>query len=309
LAKIRVGAAIVAGFGLIRRRPLSILAWGLLPVLVQVGSLLLLAPLYLATLGPALQAIGNGGAGMAPPAPLPQSFQLQALGQLSNLVQIAVGAIVYCAIWRAMLHPGRSSFASFRIGAPELLFAVLTFAGTIALTVGVIVLLIPTMLLGAIAGAIAHDVNIAVLVAFPVFGLVALISVFYLLVRFSLVGPMMVADGRFHLFESWTQTRGHVGGLTLVGLGVLGLLLVSEIVFLAAMFAIGAASIAAVGGLQAFSTMIQHAPQALFARLWPFLAGYVALLVPIAGCITAIAAAPWAKVYLDLHPDASDIFA
>jgi hypothetical protein len=309
VAKIQVRAAIVAGVGLIRRRPLSMLAWGVLPVLLQVATLLAVAPIYLTLFGPALQAMGGYHPGVAPPPPPTQSFQLQGLVQLANLVELVVGAVISCAIWRSILHPERSSFASVRVGKPELLFAVLSFAGTIALTVGLIVLLIPTFILGGIVGGISHDVNIAMAVALPAFTLVALVVACYLLLRFSLVGPMMVADGRFHLFESWSRTRGHVGSLLLVGLGVFGLALLCQIVVLVVLFAIGGAAVFAVGGLGAVTTMIQHSPQALLGKLWPFLAGYSVLLIPIDGCLAAIIGAPWARVYQDLHPDTSDVFA
>ena len=127
MGRISVGAAVGSGFGLIARRPVSVVVWGLLPLLLQVAAIALLAPLYVAMISQ-LSAAAAGGAASAPTFS-PQVLQLQGSAQLLNFAQLAVSAVLYCAVFRAVLHPEKSSFASLRVGAEEFYVGVLFSAG------------------------------------------------------------------------------------------------------------------------------------------------------------------------------------
>jgi hypothetical protein len=311
MADISIGAAVGAGFGLIRRRPLSVLAWGAVRVGLQLAAFALLAPYYLGIYGSMLQGLANGAGPMAgllsPQAQ--QMQQVQGLVQLVNLAQLLVSMVVYCAVFRAVLHPERSSFAYLRIGPPELFLVVLAFAAFIALFVGLLVITIPVAIVIGVTVAVTHGGSAAALALIPIVVLALLVAGVFVGLRFAFVGPMMVQDGKFHLFESWTATRGRVGSLFLIGLSLFGLLLLIDILLLAIVFALGAAAVQSLGGLSQVAAQLRASPQALIGRLAPLLAVYALLQIPIGGCLSAIAGAPWAKAYSDLQPGAAEHFA
>jgi hypothetical protein len=137
-----------------------------------------------------------------------------------------------------------------------------------------------------------------------------IVALFYLLLRFSLVGPMMVDDGKFHLGESWTLTRGKVGSLFVIGLLLILILLLAEIVVLAVLIAVGSVGLgAAAGGLSHLDVFFQQPPQAMLSKLAPLLVVFAVLWVPLVGCAAAIMGAPWARAYRDLtHGDVAATF-
>jgi hypothetical protein len=307
MADISVGAAIGAGFSLIRRRPLAVLAWGAVPIVVQVAAFSLLAPYYVSLFGEMFRAAQAGQAPAAAGMP-PEMFTLQALSQVLNLVQVAVSSVIYCAVFRAVLHPEQSAWAYMRLGAPEFFLGMLTFGAAMAFGLGIVVLIIPVAIIVGIAAAVSHSVA-AVAILIPLFVIALIIAIFVVAVRFSLVGPMIVDDGKFHLLESWHATRGKAGSLFLVALALFGIFLAIEIVAVAIVVGVGAAVLAGSGGFAHVQAFFQQPPPVLISTLAPYLAGYVIVSIPIAGCFSAIAAAPWARAYLDLKADASEAFA
>jgi hypothetical protein len=298
MARIDVGAAIGAGFSLIRHRPLSVLAWGVPPVLLQVGALLVILPTFSSLV-----------AGNPQQPPTGQILVLQGVSQLINLVQLLLNAILYCAVWRAVLQPQRSSFAYLRLGGPEFFVTVLTFAASIALGFAMFIVMIPALILGGIAGGATHSVAVGLAVGVPIAIAVFVVGGGYLALRFAFVGPMMVLDGRFHLFESWAATRGRVGALLLIGLGLLGIFLAIELVLLGLFVGGFAGMVLANGGFAQFMTEVQASPLTTLSKYAPLLIVYAVLLVPLGGCFLAIGGAPWARAYRDLLPDHSEAFA
>ena len=306
---ISVGAALGEGFGLIRRKPLTVLAWGAVMILLQLATFTLFAPYYLTVYGAFIDSLVH-----QTPLPItalssPDIRRTQGLLELFNLVQLFAVVVVYCASFRAVLHPERSSFAYLRVGAPEVLLSILAVAGFVALIIAMVIVLIPVGIILGIVVAATHGGGAAILVAVPILMVVMACVVLFLAARFALVGPMMVEDGRFHLFESWTLTRGRVGSLMLVGLGLFVFLLVADIVLLALLVAGGAAVAHSVGGLGPALALLRGPPQAALAKLAPVFAVYLIIHLPLAGCVVAIAGAPWAKAYRDLLPEAAHVFA
>jgi hypothetical protein len=133
----------------------------------------------------------------------------------------------------------------------------------------------------------------------------------YLALRFSLVGPMMVEDGKFHLGESWALTRGNVGALFLIALVLFVIILIGEIVLGILLFALGLGALAAIaGGLQNLPTLFQQPTLAMLERISPLIVIVAVLWVPLIGCVSAVMGAPWARAYRDLRPpDVSATFA
>jgi hypothetical protein len=310
MADISVGAAVGAGFGLIRRRPLSVLAWGAVVVGLQLIAFALFAPAYLGIYAAMFQSLANGSGPLPTEAMLsPQAQQMQGFLQLFNFAQIFVTAVVYCAVFRAVLHPERASFAYLRVGPPEFFLMVLTFAAFIALFVAMLVVLIPLAIIIGVTVAVSHGGGAVALILIPMVMLFLLIVGVFLALRFCFAGPMMVADGKFHLMESWTLTRGRVGQLFLIGLSLVGIFILIDIVLLAILIGVGVAAVQSLGGLSQVAAQLRASPQAVVEKLAPLLAVYALVQIPLGGCLLAIGAAPWAKAYSDLQPDASEAFA
>jgi hypothetical protein len=296
MAEIAVGGAINEGFSLIRRHPGSVLLWGLARMALAAGVVALYAPVYFSIIQAA-----RSGAGAAAFQSNPQFLAMQSLSYLVNVLQILVSAVVSCAVFRAVLHPERSQFAYLRLGATEFFVAVLLLGAGFVVGIGLIfVILIAAIVIALLA--VMHLVWAAVIV-----GIAAAIAAFAVLIyfglRFSMVGPMIVEDGKFHLGESWALTKGHVGSLFMIGLLLVVVALVAEIILIIVLVAVGAGALTAIaGGLNNIPVLFQEPPQVLFARLGPILVIAAIIWVPFVGALAAIMAAPWARAYRDLQP-------
>ncbi|MGH6956611.1 MAG: hypothetical protein ACREEW_08115 [Caulobacteraceae bacterium] len=309
---ISVGASLGAGFGLIRRRPLSVLAWGAVLAGMQAVTLTLLAPMYGELFG-RLAAMGAGGAAAAAaardPAVTAQMLRFEALAQLTNLATLFSMCVVYCGVFRAVLRPEKTRFASLRIGAAELLLALLAVAAVIVFAIGLGLGMIPFLIVGVLAGLATHSGAAGMGLVIALYGIAALVLCVYLGLRFCFVGPMMVDDGRFHLFESWNLTQGRVGSLLGVLVGVTVLIIGIDIVLAVLVLALAAAAVGSVGGLGQIAALMHEGSGAFLGRLAPLIAVFYVFLVPILGSIAAIAGAPWARAYADLKATAADHFA
>lgn len=296
MAEIAVGGAINEGFSLIRRHPGSVLLWGLARMALAVGVIALYAPVYFSV----FQAV-RAGAGPAAFQNNPQILAVQSLSYLIDVLQLGVSAVVSCAVFRAVLHPERSQFGFLRVGATEFFVAVLLLGAGFVVGIGLVfVVLIAAIVIALLA--VMHLVWAAVIVGI-VAAIAAIAVLVYLALRFSMVGPMIVEDGKFHLGESWALTKGHVGSLFMIGLLLLVVALVAEIVFVIVLVAIGAGALTAIaGGLSNVPALFQEPPQVLLSRLGPVLVIAAVVWIPFVGCMGAIMAAPWARAYRDLQP-------
>ena len=307
MAEISIGSALGAGFQLIGRRPVAVLVWGALRVVFGVAVLAVYAPVVMSIFTEALQNAQAGGGTAQSQAAVAQMMShlmvLQGAGYLAQIVGLFLSAIIYCAICRAVVHPERSAFAYLRLGAPEFFVAVISFAAGIAAVFALIIGMIPFVIVIAILAAQKAVVAIVVVVALA--ALVLLAAVIYLALRFAFVIPMIVDDGQFHLFDAWSLTRGHVGALFVIGLGLVGMAIVAELVV--ATLGFTAAHAAIVGHAVDRQTLVAFlalGPAAIAARLAPWLIAFAVVAIPVGGCVTTILLAPWARAYRDVSPPA-----
>lgn len=299
MAEISIDAAVGAGFSLIRRKPLTVLAWGLVQAAAMVPFIVAYGVFLTAFLP---YAMAHAGTGPTSPADVAGMLGPMLMAEgclfLAIFVMLGVRTVVLAATWRAVLHPDQHRWAYLRIGKAEgfilLLFIGLAFAGNL-----VIIPLIPIMMIAGLLVAF-HQWLAAILVG--VVGFVALImAIIYLELRFSVVGPMIVGDGRFHFFEAWTLTRGKAGSLFLVGLCIVAILLAAEMVIFLLALGFGAAGLGlAAGGFGQLQTFFQSPPEAILLKLAPLFVLYAIAAIPIAGGFSAILGAPWARAFRDL---------
>ena len=304
MAEISIDGAVGAGFSLIRRKPLTVLVWGLVQALGMVPFFGAYAVFLLAFIPFAARHMVT--ATTPTPADMGALIGQMLMGEgflfLGIILMLCVRTVVMTATWRAVLHPDRGAWAYLRIGRAEgfilLLVLGLAFAGNL-----IVIPLFPVLM---IAGALAavHQWIAAVVVG--AVGIVAMIvALIYLELRFSVLGPMIVNDDRFHFVEAWNLTRGKVGGLFVVGLCLLAILMGAELLIILLGVALGAAGLGlAAGGFDQLQTFFQTPPATIAAKLAPLLVIYAVAAIPIAGAATAVFGAPWARAFRDLSPAA-----
>ncbi|HLI67499.1 MAG TPA: hypothetical protein VKU90_14145 [Caulobacteraceae bacterium] len=296
MGRVSVGDAINEGFRLIGRAPVPVLLWGFVQVAFAAAVFTILSPVYMAMFDAARS-------GAADPAAI-QAFSgraqsLQGFSLLIDALQVVLYSVVYCAVFRAVLHPEQSQFAYLRLGMAELFFGALFVGGYVVVASGAFaVVLVFAIVIGVLIAV--HQVAAAIVIG--VLAVIAMmVALFYLLLRFALIGPMIVEDGKFHLGDAWRLTRGHVLSLFLIGLVLALIALAAEIVIGLVLVAIGLGGLAALaGGFQNIAPFLQQ-PGAL-VRLAPLLVIFAIIWVPFIGCLSTLMSAPWARAYRDLKP-------
>jgi hypothetical protein len=306
MAELSIGGAVGAGFQLIRRRPLAVLAWGLAgaaPTVVAVG---VFGSLYVGVIS---EIVRNGGTiNPMPPDIMDQFRGAQGSSLLLNLFSLFVNCVVYCAVFRSVIHPEQSRFAYLRIGPPEMFALILAIAGYIAFFMAVfvpalLVSVVLALLLAAHAGAVAVIVGILAFVA-------VFVCVTYGVVRLSLVVPMMVSDDKFHLADAWALTRRHVGAMLVIWVAVIAILIIAEMVLGLVVLALGLGYVSsAAGGLSHLQDFFGRPPAEILGSAVPLLLIGGVISIPLTGCTFAIMGAPWAQAYRDLSgPDLAATF-
>jgi hypothetical protein len=210
MARFSIGTAISEGFGLVRRRPFSVLVWGLL----------MTAPMF-AAFGLMIPAMAEMFANMPDPdmadavnpafseGLVGHMMQFQMASLLANLMQYVGMALVYTAIFRAILRPSERSFFSIRLGMDELRVAV---AG-LAIGIGIYVVMIVGILLCVALGFALWTQGAAVaLWTCGILGLAMLLAMLWGLARLSLIAPASILYRDFAFAQGWKLAAGKGGG-------------------------------------------------------------------------------------------------
>jgi len=196
---LSVGAIIAGGFGVLRRRPLAVLVWGLIYAAVVVAMMFVMRPLF-AMQASAIQPDGNPTSMMANVGAM--------VGQilLMELVILFVFTVLMTAAQRTVLRPAESSFASMRLGMDEVRMFALTLLVFIGSYIGFVVL---AMVLGMVAALLAAALGVGVAgVAMLLAMLVAFGIFIWFEVRLCLAFPLTLLRRKIIIGESWRLTRG-----------------------------------------------------------------------------------------------------
>jgi hypothetical protein len=280
--------AAFAGVGLLGRKPLAALIWAILwAILIAlvtipfVGILANLVTLY-------VRFQGNPD-----PSLIAQQFAgLFAFIILTGLCSLVLGAVISCAVYRAVLTPEDSAFAYLRMGEQEINVLIVNFVK--ALTIGAasfgMAMVLIAVELATSGGKIGGPLD---LIGRAVIQCV----VFWLQLRLCMAGPMTFAERRFRLFESWTLTRGIV--LRLLAVGVI-LFFIGLVVYLALAtlgFASGFGIWNSAPRPADLQSLLSEAPNVWMGPLAPFIALFVMLVIIGGSILTPIVIAPWAYIY------------
>ena len=295
MADIAVTQAAFAGFGVLRRKPWAPLVWSVVYVGVLSAAVLLLGAAFikafgkLATLGPA---------STVKPAEILSLFAAVAAGYVLLIaVSWVISAIVNMAVVRAVLEPEAGAFAYMRLGPAELWLMLANFLLFILYMFVSMALAIPVSLASVFAALTWRDA--APFVGLPI-QLVTWGVTIWLGLRFCMVAPMIFADRRFRLFESWTFTRGHVWRL--FGVGAVMVIATAAIYLVLAAVGVAVAwpmvsSLATLGSPQAF---FAQPPQQIWNELAPFMLLYAALVWVGSTILLPVFFAPWPEAYRQL---------
>jgi hypothetical protein len=308
MSHISIGGAVGSGFGLIGRKPFTVLTWGLVRILFSVAVLALYAPVMLGMIGPVMQAAQNAQAAGGSAAPdavsqamIAQMATLQGVGFLAQIAGLVLAAVLYCAVSRSIVHPDRGAFAYMRLTAVEFFVVVLSYGASFVIALALLVCAIPFVI--AVVILAVNKMTIAAVIVGLLAVVVLIVVMVYALLRFAFVIPMMVDDGKFHLFDAWSLTKGHVGALFTIGLCLMLIGLVGELVVGAIVIAIGLTGLGvSAGGLDNLQAFFNLPPMTILGRLGPWLGVLAVLAIPLEGCVMAIFMAPWARAYRDVVP-------
>lgn len=243
MASFAPWAAALAGFRLVRQRPLAVLTWS---AVIFVGRLIGLA-LTTAMSGrymPALDAAVN--AKTIDPQAVAQAYQPVAPGYLAGaLVAMPFVAIVTAAIYRAYLRPEEGRWCFLRLGKSEWAIFILIVSFNLLVMTG---LFFAAAMVAALANLVAlGDQALGGLVEIvglggAVFGLV------WSLARLSLAWPMTFQSGRLMLFRSWRLTKAQAGPLLGSFCMAEGLMVLVAVLLFAVCGGLAGAVLVAMGG-------------------------------------------------------------
>ena len=223
--RVAVDAAVLAGFRLIRREPLAVLAWGLVAAVFTIASVALFAPVYADMLSVWRAGLIHGP-GYAPPGLAADSLRFQGLSWLLTIASLILRAILVAAVCRAVQRPNERRFGYLRLGMAEF-FLLLIYLGFYLATIVAMLLVVFVFAVATVMLSLAHAWPAAVVLD-VIGGLAAIVGLIYLALRLSLIAPLVVADDKPHLAASWSLTRGHAGALFLVGLCLIGMVIAAE---------------------------------------------------------------------------------
>ncbi len=284
--------ASLVGFRIVAERPWAVAVWSVLQFVVSIG----LTALVAATAGPAVSRARE--LSLQPPSADP-SAMLALMSQIAPAygavlaVSLALYAVLFAGMNRAVLRPQERGFGYLRLGRQELrqfgLFIVL-----FAIVVGIyLALAIVATILGVVVVTVAGPAAAfsAILSVFVVTFFPALVFVW---VRLSLASPLAFDRGRIDLAAAWKMSRGRFWPM----FGSYLIAFVLSIVVLVLTLAIAVAVVAVVGGgLGALGAVMQEDFSSPATVLSPARLAYAAVTSVGQALTWPITLAPPAAIY------------
>jgi hypothetical protein len=294
MSEIALDRTVWSGFRLAKKHPGAFGLWVLVDMILGLGP----TALVMAILGPNfLDLIASSAETHTQPEPsllLPLLVRAQALNGLSLIATLVLYAMLYGAIFRAVLRPDSNRFGYLRLGKDELMLGLLIAMFYVGFVAVLAMAIFIAVLITALAAAASPGLGVAVGVLLTLAMVGGLI---WLAARLSMVLPMSFAEQRIRIAEAWALTRGHTKQLLL--LAVLLVLLgvgIAMILFAVVGAAIGA-FVSSVGDAQAMQTFFHQPYSDVIRELTPWGLAAAGLSAVISTFGMVIFTAPWAEAY------------
>jgi len=284
-----------AGFKLIVTRPVSVLAWAVVYLVLFLGPTATWAYTAFPKLAQFAQAMQ-----VDPQNPNPEAISTL-LGAFAMfpliLLCIALGSgIVYTAIMRAVLFPEKKAWFFLRFGTAELrtlaIGAILVITYGIVYTIASTILTIPFAASMALSGATADTGRMmGQVLLMQGINFLIMIALAWPFGRLAMAVPMSIAENRFRLFEAWKFTRGYGWQILLLFVLIMIILVILELVVY--------------GGVAGFAYSLTDGfnpdkARALLAEPRKMISSFIGLgvvYVLFVAILTPVVTAPWARAY------------
>jgi hypothetical protein len=294
MASFSVGEAATAGFGVIARKPLAVLAWGLL-LLVATAAPMYLLLWFLRPDFALLMQMGAQEGSSNDPNLLPRLIRMQSGMMLFQLLfwlwSTGVKAVICSAVFRAVLEPKESRWAYLRLGPQEGWLTLLFLVEYVLAYIAIFIVALLGMVLVAIVGVGAGGNSVSAMFGTGiVVGLAALGLFLWLALKLSMAAPMTFVDRQFRLFESWNF---------LIGIEVLFCGLV-----IGGLFALGG-QMSWLFEPGAIHDLLRETPNEIVRKLGPAIGIAGTLLVAFSAVVSTVCCAPWAAAYRALRGEAT----
>ncbi len=297
MAEIAITQAAFAGFGILRRKPWAPLVWSLLYAGILGGLVVYLGGAFFQVLGK-LMTMRSGGS--TPSLQMLLGFFGGIIGAYFLMITLfwALGAVINMAVVRAVMEPEAGAFAYLRFGRAELWLMLANFILFILYSIVSTAMAVPVALMSVFAVTMAPR-DVAPFVTLP-FQLVTWSVTIWLGLRFCMVAPMIFADRKFRLFESWSFTRGRVGRLFLVGLVMVAVAVAIYTVLAGIGLAVGVPMFFQVANSITPEAFVKQTPAQIWSQVQPFVALYIVLIWIGSTVLFPLFFAPWPEVYRQL---------
>ena len=285
------------GFRMTRRSPMTVLWWALAYIVFFAGILALAS-------GPIIHMVSEMERleGLSDP----QFSDFSSLGQtyfslFSWIMPLSLvfGAVINAAVARAVLRPAQSAFGYMRLGMDEVRVLVVTLV--LAIAFGVVMALGGTVL--GFAAGFANASGTSGLWLAVILGGIALVALtIWLMVRFSLAVPIVVAERRFAFLDSFALTKGRFWSI--LGMAVLAAVMSLLVGLLGGIIA--QAVTLMTGGLDVLSGMEEARLDEIVRAAWPALLGWGVINALISALQLAVVYAPFSAAYRALTGKAEE---
>lgn len=288
MSEIALDRTLWSGFRLARKHPAAFGMWVLVDLALTLGP----TALVMALLGPNfLDVVRNGG----------EQHEVGKLlgvaaknGLVTILATLVLYAMLYGAIFRAVLRPEANRFGYLRLGKQELVLGgliALLYLGLVAVLAMAIFI---AYLLTGLANIFLPGAAILVGTLLTVAIIVALI---WMAARLVPVLPMSFDQQRIRVAEAWAMTRGHTKELVILVILLAVLALSIAVTSFAAMSAAVSIFVASYAAAHPLETFYNQPTQDVIRELTPWGLLAAALISVISTFCLVIFTAPLAEAY------------
>lgn len=278
------------GFRIVRRTPLAVVGWTLLHLAVF-GLTFALVGRVMIDLTQQAEAIrGVSEPSMEQLAPLLQGYAL--VFGVAGPLSVLASTMLTTAIVRTVLEPDQKRLGFMRLGMDEVRVFGVYLIQFILLGIYYVAVMAICIMIGAMAKASGQPWLFIPCFLLAIAGVIGLV---WIAVKLSLTAPIIVAEKRFALFDSFKLTKGHFWPL--LGMAILAGVMAIVIAILGMVIALPfqsglAGPIAQIEeGAALLPLLTQHAP---------FFIGWAVVNALISALQLAVVYAPFSAAYRDI---------